>query len=447
MEKQRDQKNVTILGGGIAGLSAGYFSKKKGFGFEIYEATEQVGGNCRTVSFGDFKVDTGAHRFHDKDKEITREIRSLMGDKIQEINVPSFIFHRNKLIHFPLTPANVFFQLSLTEICKAVWYFFSDKLRSSGNDNFLSLACQKYGRFIAGMFLINYSEKLWGEKCCNLSPDVAGARLKDLNFRSMLTEFVFKNSKSKHLEGSFFYPHDGFGTIADELAGFCETKNIHLNSRITGIITNGDRIQEVIVNSEKHIFSEMVINTLPVTKLLQMMSPPPPDEILETVKKLKFRHLKLVVFLLGKNQVKDAATLYFPDSRFIFTRCYEPRNRSRKMSPEGKTSLVAEIPFSDGDKISQLTNEELVTRTRLDLLSTKLIDENEILETHVFSVPFAYPVLTKGYESEYQTIFQWLNRFKNLYVSGRNGRFEYSWVHNMMRWAHDLIKKVKSFSK
>lgn len=56
-------KTVTILGGGIAGLSAGYFSKKKGLDFVIYEAGKNVGGNCQTFAIGDFKVDTGAHHF------------------------------------------------------------------------------------------------------------------------------------------------------------------------------------------------------------------------------------------------------------------------------------------------------------------------------------------------------------------------------------------------
>ena len=33
---------------------------------------EVVGGNCRTFTCGDFKFDSGAHRFHDKDPDITR---------------------------------------------------------------------------------------------------------------------------------------------------------------------------------------------------------------------------------------------------------------------------------------------------------------------------------------------------------------------------------------
>ena len=67
-----------ILGAGPAGLAAGYFAKKEGIPFHIFEASGVYGGNCRTIVEGDYRFDTGAHRFHDKNQEITNEIKSLM---------------------------------------------------------------------------------------------------------------------------------------------------------------------------------------------------------------------------------------------------------------------------------------------------------------------------------------------------------------------------------
>jgi len=441
--KKYNKSRITILGGGIAGLSAGYFSKKAGLEFEIFEASSKSGGNCRTLNFGDFKVDTGAHRFHDKDEKMTREIMGLMGNTIKEINAPSYIFHHGKLIHFPLTPLSVFSQLSFSELCQAIWYFFIDKFLIIETNDFQSLAYKKYGRFMADMFLTNYSGKLWGEDCSELSLDIAGSRLKNLNFSSMLTEYLNKNSKSKHLEGTFFYPEKGFGAIADNLAEYCGEENIQKNNRITKITTVDKKIVEIEINNNKIIIPEIVINTLPVTLFTQMLTPTPPEEIMELVKKLKFRHLKLVIFLLDKDSVNNAATMYYPAEQFIFTRCYEPRNRSKKMSPPGKTSLVAEIPHSDNDFVSRLTDNEITEMVKRDLLSTLLIAENEISGTNVFSIPYAYPVLKKGYEQDYGKIIDYLNQFENLFITGRNGKFEYSWTHNMMRWGNDIIEKLK----
>ena len=62
--------HITILGGGVAGLSAGYYAKKKSLPFTVYESRNQAGGLCATYRHGDFSFDCGAHRFHDKDPDV-----------------------------------------------------------------------------------------------------------------------------------------------------------------------------------------------------------------------------------------------------------------------------------------------------------------------------------------------------------------------------------------
>ena len=61
-------EKVHILGGGPAGLAVAYFAKIKKIPFSIYESKNSVGGNCRTLVFDDCNFDTGAHRFHNKNK-------------------------------------------------------------------------------------------------------------------------------------------------------------------------------------------------------------------------------------------------------------------------------------------------------------------------------------------------------------------------------------------
>jgi protoporphyrinogen oxidase len=73
---------IIILGGGPAGLAVGYYAKKKGLPFTIYEAQARTGGNCITHKNGDFGVDSGAHRFHDMDAQVTRDIKNLVGENL-----------------------------------------------------------------------------------------------------------------------------------------------------------------------------------------------------------------------------------------------------------------------------------------------------------------------------------------------------------------------------
>ena len=88
---------ITILGGGLAGLAVGYYAKKKGSPFTIYEAGNQIGGNCVTIKHGDFLFDSGAHRFHDKDAEVTKEIKMLLGEDLAKVERPSHIFDNGRL--------------------------------------------------------------------------------------------------------------------------------------------------------------------------------------------------------------------------------------------------------------------------------------------------------------------------------------------------------------
>src|SRR3990167_8591341 len=101
-------ERVTILGGGPAGLAAGYYLRKAGFGVEVLEAAGEVGGNCRTVEIDGFRFDTGAHRFHDKDPEITQEVRRLIGEGgLHEVEVPSRILSERSYYHFPIRPKDI----------------------------------------------------------------------------------------------------------------------------------------------------------------------------------------------------------------------------------------------------------------------------------------------------------------------------------------------------
>ena len=92
---------IQILGGGPAGLAAGYWAQKLGLDFAIFEASDEVGGNCRTMRQGDFLFDTGAHRVHDKDPDITREIKGLLGDDLHEVSAPSEIYSGRDFFRFP----------------------------------------------------------------------------------------------------------------------------------------------------------------------------------------------------------------------------------------------------------------------------------------------------------------------------------------------------------
>ncbi len=63
-------KPTVILGGGPAGLSAGYMLAKKGLPVIVLEAENQVGGIAKTAVRDEYRFDLGGHRFFTKVKEV-----------------------------------------------------------------------------------------------------------------------------------------------------------------------------------------------------------------------------------------------------------------------------------------------------------------------------------------------------------------------------------------
>jgi protoporphyrinogen oxidase len=435
--------HVAILGGGPAGLATGYYARKHNIPFTVFEASDHTGGNCITFTHDEFRFDSGAHRFHDKIPGVTADMKALLGHDFQKIDAPSSIYFKGRFIDFPLSPLNLLKRLGVPTFCRAGIKLLAARLSRTGkNGSFQNFAVRTYGRSIAEFFLLGYSEKLWGLPSAMLSPKIAGSRMKGLDLKAFIIEALQgQKAKTEHLDGAFYYPSLGIGTVSEKLAEVCGEDNIRTNARITGVIHDGNRIRSVEVNGSEEIATEFVVSTLPLDRFLNMMRPAPDDETLELSNSLRYRSILLVAFFLDKGKVSDNASIYFPDREVPFTRIHEPKNRSLKMSPPGKTSLIVEIPCQQNDGTWEMSDEQLVFLVKSRLIQAGLIQEREIIGFATRRMPYAYPVLERDFEEKIRTINTFLNRFENLRFSGRNGRYVYGHVHDMMDMGREIVRE------
>ena len=140
-------EHIHILGGGIAGLAAGYFAQQYGLPFTIYEAEKQTGGNCRTFQNGEFRFDSGAHRFHDQDPESTSEVFKLFASRIPKIEIPSHIYHHGTFIDFPLSPLNLMKNLGFPRFTRiAAEVLWARMVPQNVDSTFADFALNTYGK-------------------------------------------------------------------------------------------------------------------------------------------------------------------------------------------------------------------------------------------------------------------------------------------------------------
>src|SRR6202142_3797718 len=83
------ERPVVVLGGGPAGLTAGYLLAKQGHPVIVLESTDQVGGIARTEVRDAPPFDLGGHRFFTTVKEVD--------DLWHEIMKEEFLKHPRKL--------------------------------------------------------------------------------------------------------------------------------------------------------------------------------------------------------------------------------------------------------------------------------------------------------------------------------------------------------------
>ena len=90
------EKPTVILGGGPAGLTAGYLLAKQGLPVVVLEAEDQVGGIAKTAVRDGYRFDLGGHRFFTKAKEVDDLWHEIMREDFLERPRMSRIYWRSQ---------------------------------------------------------------------------------------------------------------------------------------------------------------------------------------------------------------------------------------------------------------------------------------------------------------------------------------------------------------
>ena len=98
---------VAVLGGGPAGLTAGYLLAKKGVPVIVFEAEDQVGGLAKTEVRDGYRFDLGGHRFFTKSKEVDDLWHEVMREEFLLRPRMSRIFWNGKFLDYPLNGTDV----------------------------------------------------------------------------------------------------------------------------------------------------------------------------------------------------------------------------------------------------------------------------------------------------------------------------------------------------
>jgi protoporphyrinogen oxidase len=433
----RSQQTL-ILGAGLAGLAAGCVLARAGRDVLVVESGPTVGGLSRTIEHDGFRFDLGGHRFITRDRAIEDFVRGLLGDDCLAVPRTSQIYLRGRYFDYPLTPANAIFGMGLSATARILVDYCAQNVRSAlSRPPMVSLedwVVSRFGRTMFDLYFREYSEKVWGITCSDISAEWVARRIEGLSLWAAIKNAFLKRSGSSidTLIDTFLYPSGGIGMIAGRLQGEIGVRNaVRTDTRVCRVDHLDLSITNVMLRKGGELENASAtdyISSIPLTTLLGALNPAPPEEVRQAAAQLAYRDLVVSTIMIDRDQVTNLTWMYLPEQAIPFGRIHEPKNWSAAMAPAGKTHVVAEYFCFQGDVIWNAGDEAITALTTKHLCRMGFIKEQEVIGSCVVRVPRAYPLFTVDYRKHAYTVLGYLGRFRNLQVIGRGGMFRY---HNM----------------
>ena len=442
---KKNKTEVAVIGAGPAGLSAAFVLSENKRKTIVLEMSDQVGGISRTIVRDGFRFDIGGHRFFTKDDEVNEFFERILGDEIIWVPRSSKIFYMDKYFDYPLKPTNALMGMGVGTTARCLGDYGYVKVRNLfSQPEIVSLedwVSNEFGRKLFRLFFKNYTEKVWGIDCNQIAAEWAAQRIKGLSLRVAVKDAIFpqKNGKVATLIDKFMYPRMGIGRISERLAEDVELNGneVRMRSKVTAINHADNLITSIDVESADGGYQLEVDNlcsSMPLTELVLALRPEAPADVVEAVRSLRYRDLITVNLMIDKPQVTDQTWIYIHDPSIELGRIHEPRNWSRAMAPEGKTSIVAEYFCFAGDDIWNMDDGDLIDMTVSDLdKRLGFLKKDEVIDAFVVRVPKAYPMYELGYREPLTKVMEYVEIFENLQVVGRYGTYKYNNMDHSMK--------------
>lgn len=432
---------IGILGGGLTGVTLGYFLNCD---VEILEKNMETGGLCRSLQDEGFTFDFGgSHIIFSKDKEVLSFMLAVLGDnKVQRRRNTKILFKGN-YVKYP-------FENGLNDIPKEdnfeCLYYYIDNLikrerdKSNSPENFKEWIYYTFGKGIAEKYMIPYNEKIWNTKSEQMSLEWVGNRVPQPPI-----EDVIKSSLGIETEGYthqlyFFYPKKGG----------IQSLIRSIESGIKGRITTNFEVKSIRKEDDKWFLSnnnkekefDMVISTLHLSDFINVLRDVP-ENVVKAANNLKYNSLITVMIGLDIPELNDFSWLYIPDKDIKTHRVSFPSNYSEYVAPNGKSTVLAEITCSEDEEIWKQKDDDIADEAIDDLHRLKIINKNTVCYSKVKRSKYAYVIYDLDYTKKMKVINRYFNEI-GIELCGRFSEFKYlnmdACIRSAMNKANELNK-------
>lgn len=399
----------------------------------------------------DIKPASGAINIVGKDPDKVMLVRKRL----------SRIYFLRKFFAYPI-------QLSLDTLHKlGLWttitimfsYLKAQLLPKKSETTLEDFMINRFGKVLYNLFFKDYTEKVWGVPCHEIPSSWGAQRIKGVSISSAIKHAIQSASKrsrssdisQKGTETSlieqFLYPKHGPGQLWEEVARQVESMGgkILMHHDVKRIYTSDGDTRVVAIAAINNLTGETsylegdyFFSTMPVQELVCGMDAAVPQEVKDIAAGLQYRDFITVGILLRNLACQDRRTgewkrlelkdtwIYIQEKDVKVGRLQLFNNWSPFMVKDPGTVWVGmEFFCNKGDNFWNRQDQEIIDLAIQELEKIGLATQASVLDATILRMEKTYPAYFGTYE-HFDKIQEYVDRFANLFLVGRNGMHKYN---------------------
>jgi|GEM_PF-3583484 len=403
--------DVAVIGGGISGLSLGYFLRDTSC--TVFEASGQVGGLASTYSRGGFTFDLGGHFLHLR----TQKIWGIFEEVLQRLALRAYvrksgIYIKKEYIPYPYQSQ------------------YPAKRSGAGpgkrkpGTHFLAWLRQNFHTNVVQEFMIPYNHKFWQVPLSQMHATWAKA------FIPVSCSTAGQPHTYVGYNRTFYYPEGGIGKLPEALHAL-------LGERVQ----THKRVVEVSLGKKTVYFEDgscvryrRLVSTMPLPEFLECAG------LTTSALQSSLRSTTTLILncAVETDFLRDWHWLYFPEPAYAFYRIgtYAPF-----LPPQRKKTgtFYVEVPVPGNQTSSRQVTQAMRDLRTVSFLKTRkdmvLLDEKRL--AYAYPVPYikTVPVVHRVQKELAPSAVWFLGRF---------GSWQYLSMEDCILQAYDLARQVSA---
>lgn len=445
-----DKVNVAILGGGLAGLSAGYHIKEGTH--LILERSDWPGGLASSLVKDGFTFDHTGHLLHLHDEYGKKFIFDMLKDNIVECKRNAYIYSHKTMTQYPFQANTYGLPEKVVRDCLAGFLIAKQGTPRPFNPraSFRDWVLSNFGPGFANHFFTPYNQKIWTVPLDEMTCEWMGIFVPQPSQQEVLDGAASSKTSTLGYNSTFYYPKTGgIQSLVDAIIHTGKPQ-VHCGIKVTDVYFDKHELEGIKKNPDGSSVSfklsyDKLINTIPLPYLIRM-GRNVPDKIQRLAAKLRWTSVLNINIGLGAPNVGgDMHWVYFPESQFPFYRIGFPQNFTNATAPKGCSSVYFELAYTQ-ENFKQCSDPEYVQGIALECIThlkrEGIVPRNAVTKTMAaIPIPVAYVIYDKERTAVVEELQHYLSA-NGVSCAGRYGDWKYSFMEAAILDGRKAAEKI-----